>query len=63
VQMAHTLNLDVIAEGVEDEAMLKHLRESGCDEVQGYLFSKPLPAQAFQAFIHSLRQDIRATQA
>jgi EAL domain-containing protein (putative c-di-GMP-specific phosphodiesterase class I) len=49
--MAHTLNLDVIAEGVEDEAMLKHLRESGCDEVQGYLFSKPLPAQAFEAFI------------
>lgn len=53
VQMAHTLNLDVIAEGVEDEAMLKHVRESGCDEVQGYLFSKPLPAQAFEAFIKS----------
>ncbi|WP_272227339.1 EAL domain-containing protein [Methylophilus methylotrophus] len=51
VQMAHTLNLEVIAEGVEDEAMLKHLRESGCDEVQGYLFSKPLPADAFEAFI------------
>ncbi len=53
VQMAHTLNLEVIAEGVEDEAMLKHLRESGCDEVQGYLFSKPLPAHAFEAFINS----------
>lgn len=51
VQMAHTLNLAVIAEGVEDEAMLKHLRESGCDEVQGYLFSKPLPATAFADFI------------
>lgn len=53
VQMAHTLNLDVIAEGVEDEAMLKHVRESGCDEVQGYLFSKPLPALAFEDFIKS----------
>lgn len=53
VQMAHTLNLDVIAEGVEDECMLRHLRESGCDEVQGYLFSKPLPAQAFEDFINS----------
>ncbi len=51
VQMAHTLNLDVIAEGVEDEAMLKHLRESGCDEVQGYLFSRPLPAEAFAEFM------------
>lgn len=51
VQMAHTLNLDVIAEGVEDEAMLKHLRESGCDEVQGYLFSKPLPANDFGTFL------------
>jgi len=53
VQMAHTLNLDVIAEGVEDEAMLKHLRDCGCDEVQGYLFSRPLPAQTFEAFIKS----------
>jgi len=51
VQMAHTLNLDVIAEGVEDEAILKHLRDCGCDEVQGYLFSKPLPAETFETFI------------
>lgn len=51
VQMAHTLNLEVIAEGVEDEAMLKHVRESGCDEVQGYLFSKPLSANDFAAFM------------
>jgi len=62
VQMAHTLNLDVIAEGVEDEAMLKHLRDCGCDEVQGYLFSKPLPAQAFQVFINSHLLGMRATQ-
>lgn len=53
VQMAHTLNLAVIAEGVEDEAMLKHLRETGCDEVQGYLFSKPLSATAFATFMQT----------
>lgn len=53
VQMAHTLNLDVIAEGVEDQAMLKHLRDCGCDEVQGYLFSKPLPAADFARFIQT----------
>jgi diguanylate cyclase (GGDEF)-like protein/PAS domain S-box-containing protein len=62
VQMAHTLNLEVIAEGVEDEAMLKHLRECGCDEVQGYLFSKPLPAQAFQTFINSHLLGMRVMQ-
>lgn len=54
VQMAHTLNLEVIAEGVEDEAILKHLRDCSCDEVQGYLFSKPLPADAFEAFIKNM---------
>lgn len=56
VQMAHTLNLDVIAEGVEDEAMMQHLRASGCDQVQGYLFSKPLPADEFAAFMQGTMQ-------
>lgn len=51
VQMAHTLNLAVIAEGVEDQAMLRQLSACGCDEVQGYLFSKPLPASEFAAFL------------
>lgn len=41
----------MIAEGVENEAMLKHVRESGCDEVQGYFFSKPLSANDFAAFM------------
>ncbi len=44
VQMAHAIGLKVIAEGVEGEAQLETLRALGCDEYQGYLFSKPLPA-------------------
>ncbi|ATE61152.1 bifunctional diguanylate cyclase/phosphodiesterase [Thauera sinica] len=46
IQLGHTLQLTVIAEGVETEAQLAFLGGSGCDEVQGYLFSRPVPAAA-----------------
>ncbi|MFC5461470.1 EAL domain-containing protein [Massilia niabensis] len=46
VSMAHALGMAVVAEGVETEAQLAILRELGCDEVQGYLISKPLPPDA-----------------
>jgi len=45
IAMAHSLNLRVIAEGVETEGQLKHLRELGCDEFQGFLFSPAVPSE------------------
>jgi diguanylate cyclase (GGDEF)-like protein/PAS domain S-box-containing protein len=48
IRMAASLNLKVIAEGVETEKQLNFLRDESCDEVQGYLFSTPLPAEQFK---------------
>jgi EAL domain-containing protein (putative c-di-GMP-specific phosphodiesterase class I) len=45
IAMAHSLNLSVVAEGVETPAQLEFLRTHGCDTIQGYLLSKPLPAE------------------
>ena len=47
VQMGHSLNIKVIAEGVEDEQQLEVLRQENCDEYQGYLFSQPLSGKEF----------------
>ncbi|GAA3294118.1 hypothetical protein GCM10020218_072340 [Dactylosporangium vinaceum] len=47
VQLGHALDLMVVAEGVEDEETLLHLRREGCNLVQGYYISKPLPADEF----------------
>jgi len=44
VNLAHALGLDVVAEGVETDQQLASLRDLGCDQAQGYLFSKPVPA-------------------
>jgi len=43
IALAHSLDIRVVGEGVEEEAQWLILREQGCDEVQGFLFSKPLP--------------------
>ena len=49
LRMAHELRYATIAEGVEQAAELAFLREHGCEEVQGYLFSRPVPAAEFTA--------------
>jgi diguanylate cyclase (GGDEF)-like protein/PAS domain S-box-containing protein len=51
IQMAKSLNLITIAEGVENERQLALLRLQRCDEVQGYYFARPMPAQDFACFI------------
>jgi EAL domain-containing protein (putative c-di-GMP-specific phosphodiesterase class I) len=51
VELAHNLGLTVVAEGVEDEAAVSLLHEYGCDRVQGYLFSRPCPAEELTAWL------------
>lgn len=53
ISMANSLGMQTIAEGVETPGQLAFLRLQGCDEVQGYYFSKPLPADQFEAFVRS----------
>lgn len=48
ITMAHNLKLNVIAEGVETEEQLNFLKQEQCDEIQGYLFSKPLSVEEFE---------------
>ncbi len=51
IGLGHSLNLEVVAEGVEEVEQLDYLREKGCDFIQGYLYSKPLPADTFVTWV------------
>jgi len=51
ITLAHSLNLKIVAEGVETEEQLQYLRSVGCDQVQGHVFSKPLPAEEMTRYL------------
>ena len=56
ISLAHSLRLKVVAEGVEEEEQAKVLRLLRCDEMQGYLFSKPLPLEEMSALLRDRRR-------
>jgi diguanylate cyclase (GGDEF)-like protein/hemerythrin-like metal-binding protein/PAS domain S-box-containing protein len=59
INLAHSLDMQTIAEGVETSSQLAFLRLQGCDEIQGYYFSKPLPAADFETFAVNLVKCIK----
>jgi diguanylate cyclase (GGDEF)-like protein len=59
ITLGHSLNVTVVAEGVETADQLAHLRVEGCDEIQGYYFGKPMPAADF---INLIRGNLPAAQ-
>jgi diguanylate cyclase (GGDEF)-like protein/PAS domain S-box-containing protein len=58
INMARSLKLEVVAEGVETDAQMDFLRQRGCDTAQGYYFSKPLPAAEFLRFMREWQPSI-----
>jgi diguanylate cyclase len=62
VSLAHSLGLKVVAEGVETAAQLHFVKAAGCDEYQGYLFSRPLPAADFECLIRESRSQDGLTE-
>lgn len=56
ISLAHNLRLHVIAEGVESESQLHYLRRHGCNEMQGYLFSAPVPPDTFEGMVRERKR-------
>ena len=55
ITLAKSLELDIIAEGVETESQRQFLLENGCELYQGYLFSRPIPIEQFNELIENLQ--------
>ena len=63
IAMGHSMGLSVLAEGVETEGPLAFLRERGCDAYQGYLCSRPVPADEFVALLRAQAESAAAAQS
>ena len=58
IALAHNMSLEVIAEGVERESQSQWLRENGCDQVQGFYYSKPLSEQQLMDLVNQERVEV-----
>jgi diguanylate cyclase len=65
IELGHSLNMKITAEGVETQEQLDRISGKGCDEAQGFLISKALPPQELSAFLKSLaaKLDLRSFRA
>ena len=63
ISLAHSMNLAVLAEGVETDEQLALLRGQGCDEVQGYLFGRPMPDEQFAELLTRATAPLRNRRA
>ena len=63
ISMAHSLGLNVVAEGVDEEDQAKELERLGCDQMQGYLFSKPVDFDAMTVLLGNAKASVHHTRA
>ena len=54
VSMGHIMNMEVISEGVEDDAQIETLRKIGCDFIQGFIWGRPLSAEDAEALVKGM---------